>query len=215
MSKSPEIKVCGITRPQDAREASRLGASHLGFILYANSPRFIPAKEAKNIHRSLQAPVPKAVAVDVNPEAQDLRSYKSFSFDFYQLHFPLTTPTERIREWSSIVGYEKLWLAPQIPPGEPFPVDILALAQTFLVDAYAKDKFGGTGHRADWTLFEEIKNKNPHKKWVLAGGIGPINLSDVLSTVNPDVVDMNSALESSPGVKDLAKLEAAFSHLPQ
>lgn len=215
MKKTPQIKVCGITKSHDAREASRLGSHYLGFILYANSPRFIPPTEAKNILHSLNTPCPKSVAVDVNPEPQYLAASQSFSFDFYQLHFSLTTPLERIREWSSIVGHDKLWLAPQIPPGQPFPEDILDLADTFLVDAYAKDKFGGTGHQADWTLFEGVKNKNPQKKWVLAGGIGPHNLRDVLSSVNPNVVDMNSAVESAPGIKDFAKLEAAFSLLPQ
>ncbi len=214
MKSCPEIKICGITKRKDAEVATDLGSSYLGFILYPKSPRFLPAKEAKGIISSLSAPRPYSVAVDVNPNISELEAAKVFSFDFYQLHFPLSTPFDLIKQWSSLVGCSKLWLAPQIEPGRTFPEDILPLADTFLVDAYSKDKFGGTGHKADWALFENLKNQYPHKKWVLAGGLGPHNLNEALLQANPDVLDMNSALEIDPGVKDHNKLHLAFSLLP-
>ena len=129
------------------------------------------------------------------------------------MHFPPDVRTDLLSQWAEIVGPERLWLAPRLSPGDEFPTEFLPLADTFLVDAYARDKFGGTGKTADWERFARWKKDHPEKKWALAGGIGPGNLQAALDRAEPDVVDVNSSVETEPGLKDpdkLLKLRAFF-----
>ena len=207
----PEVKVCGITRLEDGQNAISLGASFLGFILFEGSPRCIDPNGARVIWDELDPGKTRSVAVDVNPDPSRLSEISKLGFDFFQLHFPSSVDPDRISEWAEIVGPENLWLAPRISPEEDFPVGMLPLADTFLVDAYDKEKFGGTGLSSDWERFSDWKSKYADKKWILAGGIGPENLQDALARTNPDVVDVNSAVESEPGVKDHEKVKKVFS----
>ena len=207
----PKVKVCGITRLEDGQNALSLGASFLGFILFEGSPRCIDPAEAIALWRKLQPTDAFSVAVEVDPEPIRLREIKHLGFDFFQLHFPSTIDPDRVSEWAEIVGPENLWLAPRISPEEDFPVGMLPFAGTFLLDAYDKEKFGGTGLSSDWERFSDWKSKYADKKWILAGGIGPENLQDALVRTNPDMVDVNSAVESEPGVKDHEKVKKVFS----
>ena len=115
-----------------------------------------------------------------------------------------------ILKWGQIVGSENLWLAPKILPDSHFPEELIPCANTFLIDAFSEDHFGGTGKESDWDEYLRLKKKFPKKKWFLAGGLGSENLSDALRITKPDGVDLNSALESSPGVKNHEKLEQVF-----
>ena len=207
----PEVKVCGITRLQDGQNAISLGASFLGFILFEGSPRCINPNGARAIWDELDPDQTRSVAVDVNPDPSRLSEISRLGFDFFQLHFPSSVDPDRISAWAEIVGPENLWLAPRISPEEDFPVAMLPFANTFLVDAYDKEKFGGTGLSSDWERFSDWKSKYADKKWILAGGIGPENLQDALARTNPDMVDVNSAVESEPGVKDHEKVKKVFS----
>ena len=186
----PEVKVCGITRLEDG---------------------CIDPNGARVIWDELNSGKTRSVAVDVNPDPSRLSEISKLGFDFFQLHFPSSVDPGRISEWAEIVGPENLWLAPRISPEEDFPVGMLPFADTFLVDAYDKEKFGGTGLSSDWKRFSDWKSKYADKRWILAGGIGPENLRDALARTNPDVVDVNSAVESEPGVKDHEKVKKVFS----
>ena len=141
----PEVKVCGITRLEDGQNAISLGASFLGFILFEGSPRCIDPNRVRIIWDELHPDKTRSVAVDVNPDPSRLSEISKLGFDFFQLHFPSSVDPDRISEWAEIVGPENLWLAPRISPEEDFPVGMLPFADTFLVDAYDKEKFGGTG----------------------------------------------------------------------
>ena len=207
----PEVKVCGITRLEDGQNAISLGASFLGFILFEGSPRCIDPNGARVIWDELNPDKTRSVAVDVNPDPSRLSEISKLGFDFFQLHFPSSVDPDRISEWAEIVGPENLWLAPRISPEEDFPVGMLPFADTFLVDAYDKEKFGGTGLSSDWERFSDWKSKYADKRWILAGGIGPENLRDALVRTNPDMVDVNSAVEREPGVKDHEKVKKVFS----
>jgi phosphoribosylanthranilate isomerase len=207
----PEVKVCGITRLEDGQNAISLGASFLGFIFFEGSPRCIDPEKARKIWGGLNPTRTHSVAVDVNPDPSRLSEISRLGFDFFQLHFPSSVDPDRISEWAEIVGPENLWLAPRISPEEDFPVGMLPFADTFLVDAYDKEKFGGTGLSSDWERFSDWKSKYADKRWILAGGIGPENLRDALVRTSPHVVDVNSAVESEPGVKDHEKVKKVFS----
>ena len=208
-----KIKVCGITRHEDACQASNLGANYLGFILHRSSPRYVSDSSIQEIRKGLETKKVCSVAVAVNPENSALVEMKKVGFDCFQLHFSSSTDLKRVEQWSGIVGKDKLWLAPRISSDENFPFSILPFAETFLVDAYSTHQFGGTGKTADWKRFKQWKKLFPDKKWFLAGGLSHKNIEDALIQAQPDGVDLNSGGEDSPGIKSKLKLEKTFSIL--
>ena len=205
-----EVKVCGITRLEDAKASLTVGAKYLGFILYPQSPRKITIDDSKQIIENLNSFSYGKVAVDVCPTPQSVMQMKKVGFDFYQFHFPQDFDLTKICQWSELVDPSKLWLAPQIPPGNSFPEKLLELAETFVIDAFSKDKFGGTGNISDWDNFLSFKKDFPSKKWILAGGIGPQNVLQAVELTKPSVIDLNSKVESKPGIKDKGKIETIF-----
>ena len=208
-----EVKVCGITNKRDALNALQAGADYLGFILYPKSPRHITLGDVKQISESLKDISCKKVAVDVAPKLEDVALMQKADFQYYQFHFPLDLDKEIIRQWSEMVGPSNLWLAPKLPPGADFPDHLLQYAETFLIDAYSQDKFGGTGMSADWKSFSEYQNLYPEKKWILAGGIGPENVVPSVVQTNARMIDLNSAVESKPGQKEVDKIKSVFEFL--
>jgi phosphoribosylanthranilate isomerase len=136
-------------------------------------------------------------------------------FQYYQFHFPLDLDIEIIRQWSEMVGPSNLWLAPKLPPGADFPDHLLQYAETFVIDAYSQDKFGGTGKSADWKSFSEFQILYPEKKWILAGGIGPENVVSSVIQTDARMIDLNSAVESKPGQKEVDKIKSVFESLKE
>ena len=207
---SVEVKVCGITNGKDARIALTLGAKYLGFILYSKSPRKISLQDIKGIKDELDDLTFKSVAVDVCPDTYAVARMKEVGFQYYQFHFPADLDLDVIKQWTEVIQPANLWLAPKIPPGIDFPESLLEFADTFLIDAYSDDKFGGTGKSADWSSFSRYQKKYPDKKWILAGGIGPENISTAVTQIKIETVDVNSAVESGPVGKDESKLKKLF-----
>jgi phosphoribosylanthranilate isomerase len=210
-----EVKVCGITNKRDALNALQAGASYLGFILYPKSPRHISLEHVKQISESLKDISCKKVAVDVAPRLEDVALMQKADFQYYQFHFPLDLDIEIIRQWSEMVGPSNLWLAPKLPPGADFPDHLLQYAETFVIDAYSQDKFGGTGKSADWKSFSEFQILYPEKKWILAGGIGPENVVSSVIQTDARMIDLNSAVESKPGQKEVDKIKSVFESLKE
>lgn len=204
-----KIKVCGLTREEDITLAASLGASYLGLIRYFQSPRYVDDSQARNLIRLI--PEGRRVAVDVLPDIHRLIQFEKEGFDWFQVHFPLNTPKSTLEAWSSAVSPAKLWLAPKLPPElEEFPPHLLDFADTFLIDAYAPNTFGGTGKTGNWSRFAYWKNLYPNKTWILAGGLNPENIAEALRSSETQHVDVNSGAESAPGVKDAAKLRMFF-----
>ena len=112
-----------------------------------------------------------------------------------------------------MVGADNLWLAPRLPTGTNFPEDLIPFAQTFLIDAYSKDRFGGTGELSDWSGFLNWKNKYSSKSWILAGGISSENIKEALSETQANMIDVNSGVETSPGIKDHVKIKKFFGEI--
>lgn len=202
------IKVCGITSLVDAEAADAVGADFLGFIFHEASPRHVPAAQWKAMVPRL--PPRRKVAVAVSPTAGALRGWSESGIDFFQVHFPDGTPASTLEQWKSAVGAERLWLAPRLPPGAPFPEWILDYAGTVLWDAFARDSYGGTGRTADWPAFRAARQAHRGHTWVLAGGLTPDNVAEALSVAGAGVLDVNSGVEAAPGVKDPDKLRLFF-----
>ena len=209
---SARVKVCGITRQEDGQLALSLGASYLGFILYSKSPRSIDLQGYKTLSSSL--PDSFRVAVDVHPDIDTVKQYVSAGFDFFQIHFSEIHDANYLEEVSQLVGRDRLWLAPKLPPGSLFPESLFDFTDNFLMDTFQKDGFGGSGKTGDWDGFRQLKNDYPEKTWILAGGLNPENVEAAITQSKADIVDVSSGLESSPGIKSGEKLRAFFDKLP-
>lgn len=205
------IKVCGLTRPEDGELALSLGADYLGVIRAERSPRYATEKQARLLTNSF--PVGKRVCVDVAPTPGELEAHGDIGFDFFQIHFEPDLTLETLASYSEIVGKEKLWLAPHLPPGDPFPENLMAYADSILVDTYNPGQIGGTGQTGNWSAFAGLMRTYPDTRFVLAGGLNPQNIREALRQSGARIVDVNSGVESSPGIKDARKMRAFFTAL--
>ncbi len=211
MPESIKVKVCGITRREDAQSALELGADAIGINFYQLSPRFVSLDEARNLIATI--PPGKRIMVDVSPTPNDLRQRLDLGFDYFQIHFPLSTDDATIAEWSYIVSSERLWLSPRISQGEVFPERLLEFAGTFLIDAPSDQLYGGTGHTGNWEAFRLLQNRHPEKNWILAGGLSPENISNALQQSGAKYIDVNSGVETSPGIKNPERLKVLFNKI--
>ena len=140
-----KVKICGVTRTEDALIALEEGADYIGFIFYEQSPRCVTLEQAQQLFEDAKVPSEKRVVVDVDPEPETLARRKEAGFSFFQIHFPENHPADRILSWSQAIGRGNLWLAPRLAPQVSFPEALLELSDTFLVDAFSPHHYGGTG----------------------------------------------------------------------
>jgi phosphoribosylanthranilate isomerase len=211
MNPPVEVKICGLTRETDILAAARLGANYFGVNCYEGSPRYCnPAVSA-----AILAAIPggKSVAVDVAPSNETLAGYREAGFQYSQVHFDLDTPVATLAGWSDVAGRDRLWLAPQLPPDEAFPENILEFAETVLVDAYSAKLYGGTGETGNWQEFNALHDIYPGTRWVLAGGLSPDNIEFALQASGACIVDVASGIEDRPGIKNHDAMEAFFANL--
>lgn len=199
------FKVCGLTSLVDAEFADRCGADFLGFILHPKSPRFLPLAQYQAMASRL--PDRKRVAVSVEPTREELASFRDAGFDCFQVHHRLEVPEDLLSAWQEVVGRDRLWLAPKLPPGTAVPPAVLAAARHILFDTYQANGFGGSGRIGDWAGFSRLQAEHRENTWILAGGLNPDNVRDALAASGARFVDVNSGVESAPGVKDVTRLK--------
>ncbi len=191
-----KIKICGITNLEDARKAVSSGADALGFV-FADSPRKISPGTAKSIIEALKGDALK-IGVFVNESAGNVKKIaKDYSLDAVQLH-----GDESPEYCSGLNGVKvikafrmkgKMTLASMAPYKDVF---------AYLLDAFSKDRCGGTGKTFDWDL--AVKAKDFNKPIILSGGLGPDNIEQAIKAVRPYGVDISSSIEIKPGKKDHA-----------
>jgi phosphoribosylanthranilate isomerase len=199
------IKVCGLTRIEDARAAEAAGAHWIGAVLVPDSPRRIGPDDAGRLAQAVSLPLAIVVA-DLPPgEAADaaLRS----GARAIQLHGTEDLGTlRRLRE----MGEWELWKAVRVGSGD----DVLAAARDFsgaadllLLDRWDPLRLGGTGAPFDW---DEVARRRPeiHLPLGVAGGLDPENVAEAVRRMRPDLVDASSRLESAPGIKDPDRIRA-------
>ncbi len=185
------VKVCGLTRAEDAAWALSCGADWLGFIVRGESPRRIEPEQAAALVAAAGGGVPVAVMVDVTPEqALDL-AHRSRA-ERVQLHrvSPRTWPADFPLPCSFAVGVTDEGM---LVGEEPGPEHLM------LLDTFAVERDGGTGRVWPWELARPLAAR---RDVMLAGGLSGENVADAIRMVRPFGVDASSALESSPGVKD-------------
>jgi len=201
-----QVKVCGLTSLVDAAFADACGVDYLGFVLYPKSPRYVPIARYRAMAGLL--PARDKVAVTVEPTPGALLAMREAGFKHFQVHFRHDLPLSRIEAWTHAVGAEALWLAPRLPPEADVPASLLGLSRGILLDTFDPTLFGGTGRTGDWTKFRRHRQRQPGKTWILSGGLNPENVGEALAKTKARLLDVNSGVESAPGVKDHAKLKA-------
>jgi phosphoribosylanthranilate isomerase len=199
---STAVKICGVTREEDALAAARCGAHAIGLVFYRPSPRYVEPHVAAAIVRALP-PFVTPVGLFVNAEADEVRNISSqVGVQVLQFH---GSETPRF-----CLQFDMPYLkAVQVRPG----VDLLQYARDFhaakalLLDAFQEALHGGTGATFDWAL---IPPSLP-LPIVLSGGLSPHNVGEAIRRVKPAAVDVSSGVEASKGIKDPAKIAAFIS----
>ena len=191
------IKVCGITRVEDALVAVRCGVDAIGLVFYKQSPRYVTTMQAKQLVDSIP-PFVTIVGLFVNSEAKIIREVMAcVSLDMLQFHGDESP--EFCEQFS--LPYLK---AIRVKAG----MDLLQYACDFhsakglLLDAHVDGIHGGTGIGFDWTL---IPRELPLPV-ILSGGLTSVNVAAGIKQVQPYAVDVSSGVEASKGIKDAAKI---------
>jgi phosphoribosylanthranilate isomerase len=192
------IKICGITRLEDAQAAAALGASYVGFVLWPASPRAASLEAVRQIVPALPESV-TPVGVFVDPTADDVNAAMDAGIRMAQIH----SEAPAVLRGVTIPVVRAVHLAVDRDDGvEPDIADELVL-----LDAYDPVKRGGTGKPVDWRRAARIARA---RRVILAGGLTPDNVRDAIAQVKPYAVDVASGVESQPGIKDHDRLKAFF-----
>lgn len=196
------VKICGITRVEDAKLAVSLGATAIGFIFWPASPRAIAPGQARSIVDALPASV-ATVGVFVNASRDEIETAaEAANVSAVQLHGDETPDLARSLSRGVIKA---------VALGEDAEQVLNDWAGTMvLLDAHDPARRGGTGRVIDWDRAASIART---RDVILAGGLGPANVVDAVTRVRPAGIDVSSGVESSPGVKDHEKLRALFEAL--
>lgn len=192
------IKICGITRREDARAAAEAGADAIGLVFYPPSPRYLSVERALEIREALP-PLVSSVALFVNADAaqvaQVLGRVKPAMLQFHGEETP---------DFCAQFGAPYI-KACRVRPG----VDLLeylrpfAAAAGWLADAYVEG-YGGFGASFDWSVLPAARPR----PLILSGGLAQANVREAIRRVRPWGVDVSSGVESAKGIKDAAKIAA-------
>lgn len=196
-----KVKICGVTRAEDARRACELGAWAIGLI-FARSPRRVTLEQAQAARAGI---APGVLAVGVfqgAPRGEIKKAIEALALDAIQLH-GLETPEDcagyKIPVWKSL-------------PGEPGSAKVAAIYSVagLLIEPVRRDA-SDAERREAWKAAAACRGAAP--LILLAGGLTPENASEAARVSKADVLDVSSGVESAPGVKDAAKLERLFAAL--
>ena len=193
------VKICGVTRVEDALVAARAGAHAIGLIFSPKSPRQVADSVAAEVVRALP-PFVTPVALFVDPQAAEVeRVLVKVRPQLLQFH------GDESADFCASFGVPYIKVA-RVRPG----VDLLQYARQYsaakglLLDAFVEGNHGGTGSAFDWAL---IPREFP-LPLILAGGLNPDNVGEAVRRVRPWAVDVSSGVEAAKGIKDAAKVAA-------
>jgi phosphoribosylanthranilate isomerase len=198
------VKICGITRLEDAQLAVALGASAIGFVFWPSSPRYIPPSRAAEIVEALPPRV-AFIGVFVDQTRNFVwNAAEQVGLTALQLHgnetpaFAAALPRPVIKA---------------VPVTTDFSLEAvmdIPRSMTVLLDAHDPVRRGGTGETVDWSVAAAVAWRRPI---FLSGGLHAGNIREAIARVNPHAVDISSGVESAPGIKDPARLRALFAAL--
>lgn len=213
------VKICGITRVEDALAAIDLGAWALGLMFYPDSSRAIRFESALDLVAKVRRLRPEMtcqwVGVFVNQSPFEMVTFaKGLRLDYVQMHGD--EDLEKVEYFDSLTTeldgrariIKALRTTPDIAAEDLRP--FRKYCPLLLVDSYVKDRYGGTGKTADWPAARAICADGPA---LLAGGITPDNVRDAVAATKPWGIDLSSGVEQEPGIKDHHKLRQLFAAL--
>ncbi len=193
------VKICGITRAEDAMLAVDLGAAAVGFVFWSQSPRFVEPSRAREIVRSLP-PFVTPVGVFVDQPAGHVKDVVSVvGLGAVQLH------GNEDLGYARALGRRVIKAASveyALARADFWPADV-----TLLLDAVDAEHRGGTGQVVDWAGAGTLAAR---RRVILAGGLRPENVAEAIRQVRPFAVDVSSGVETSPGIKDADGLRRLF-----
>lgn len=191
------IKICGITREEDALVAAEAGADAIGLVFYAPSSRAVSIERARAILRVLP-PFVSSVGLFVNAGRDEVnRILERVPLDLLQFHGD--------EEPEACRGFSRPYIkALRVRPDEPLlsRIRLYGDAVGMLLDAYMPGIPGGTGRTFDWSLIPH----DPGSPLILAGGLTPENVALAVRSARPYAVDVSGGVESAPGIKDANKV---------
>jgi phosphoribosylanthranilate isomerase len=193
------VKICGITRVEDALAAAAAGADAIGLVFYANSPRAVGIEQAQAIIAALP-PFVTTVGLFVDIQRDELRRIlASVPLDLLQFH-----GDESVEQCE---GFGRPYIkALRVKAGDDIiaEVDRYPGASGILLDTYVEGVPGGTGKAFDWSLVPEKLSKPV----ILAGGLRPDNVAEAVRQVRPYAVDVSGGVEAGKGIKDAERVAA-------
>ena len=205
-----KVKICGITRSEDAVLAMQLGAWALGFIFYQKSPRYIAPEKVASLLADLNKRGLKpshAVGVFVDADEAEIReTMRRSGIDTVQLHGD--EPAELLEQLKDVRMFKAFRLRDKADIAQISKYE--GAADAFLFDAAVAGAYGGTGQQTDWDLLATIHSRTP---LIVSGGLKPDNAMAAVQKLQPYALDLSSGVESAPGIKDPEKLQLLFSKL--
>ena len=204
----PAVKVCGLTRPEDAERAETLGAGYLGVIL-AGGPRLVTTARAAEVLGPPRPGVRRVAVFGAQGVEEVARVRDALRLDVVQLHGAATPDAVA---WLRARGAAAPWPVVRVTGGllPPEAADLAAAAGVLVLDALVAGQLGGTGVALDWPALAgavgALRAGVPGVQLVVAGGLRPGNVRAMCRILLPDVVDVSSGVEGSPGIKDPARL---------
>jgi phosphoribosylanthranilate isomerase len=206
-----KVKICGITRGEDAELAVSLGAWAIGFNLWPESKRHADPAVAGGISHALHRRVER-VGVFVNQPLDEIAGMvDTLGLTYVQLHGdegPQYCAAVAQRTGAKVIKAMRIAHASDLRELDRFHTDL------HLLDTSVAGFRGGSGQSWDWSLAAQRRSKIP---FLLAGGLTPENVAEGIAAVHPWGVDVASGVESEPGIKDADKLHAFFeaaTHVP-
>ncbi len=204
----PRVKICGITRLEDARFASGALVDFLGFIFVKESPRYVDPETAKEIIGWVEGPQTVGVFANEKPSVVNALALES-GIDLVQLHgeetpedcFNINLPVIKAFRVKSNDNSESVG---QLL--EPYR----DVCEYFLMDTWSEKALGGTGKTFNWEIVAELSEEYPI---LLAGGINPTNVREAVLTARPFGVDISSGVEIEPGIKDFDLIQEVMIEL--
>ena len=204
-----DIKICGLKTDETLAAALAGGASHVGFIFFAKSPRYVEPVEAGRLRQSaIGRAKPVAVSVDADDAFLD-RIVAEMRPDILQLHgseSPARVAEVKARHGLPVMKAMAISEAADLERIKPF----IGIADRFLFDAKppkGSQLPGGNGVAFDWKVLAAL---DADVDYMLSGGLNAANIGDALRQANPPGIDISSGVESAPGVKDPALIEQFF-----
>lgn len=207
---SMRIKICGLTRLDQAAAIADLGATDIGFICVKKSPRYIAPAQIAPIVAGLPQSVGKVGVFAHQAPTEIAEIVTATTLSVVQLH------SDESPEFCSEVRalLPNLEIIKAIRVGDRQSLEIAktyeSVVDTLLLDAYHPDQLGGTGHTINW---QDLQQFSPSIPWLLAGGLKPSNIKKALSQLNPDGIDLSSGVEDTPGQKNLQQVRQLMANL--